>query len=97
MAASWQAWRLLNLINCLQGLLFKVPFRWSDEHHSFERSQSSSADYLNYFIVYYFLKRTGRWATLNVPTQEVVAKVRSYYRNQVNSDWLVAHYEKAAS
>lgn len=79
---KWRMYRLLNFINIVQGWI--LPGAESDE----------SADYLNFAIIYIWLKRTGRWATLSVSPDLVMAKVRSYYKPEPNSEWVVELYER---
>lgn len=80
---KWRAWRLLNLINIVQGWLLPGPNKYE------------SADYLNYLVIYVFLKRNGKWATLNIPKAECINKVRSYYKPEPNSTWIIDAYERA--
>jgi hypothetical protein len=74
--------RALNVINIVQGWLLPGP------------DKDESADYLNFAIIYIWLKRTGRWATLSVSPDLVMAKVRSYYKPEPNSDWIVELYRR---
>lgn len=79
---KWRMYRALNLINIIQGWLLPGPE--SDE----------SADYLNFAIIYIWLKQRGRWATMSVSPDLVMAKVRSYYKPEPNSQWAVDLYAK---
>lgn len=99
-----QFW-LLNLVNIVQGWIFSIPYRWSDSEEAkkkfwrVERSEGESADYLNYIVTYVFLKKMGKWATLNRPKEECLQKVKAYYLLghdfEPNSEWIVDLYEKA--
>lgn len=80
---KFKMFRALNLINIVQGWLLPGP------------NKDESADYLNFAIIYIWLKRTGRWATLSVSPDLVMAKVRSYYKPEPNSDWIVDLFAKA--
>lgn len=74
----------------LQTYIFKIPWRWSDSKKWFERTEGSSADFLNYFISIVYLKRHG--IVVKYDVEKVREKIVSYYANQVNSDWVVAKY-----
>lgn len=101
-----QFW-LLNLINIVQGWILKLPYRWSDNEQmkgkffKFEKTHGESADYLNYIVIYVFLKRMKKWATLNRPVDECLSKVEDYCLNgndfEPNSQWIVDLYRKALS
>lgn len=81
MLIQWQQWKLLNLINIVQGWL--LPGSDKDE----------SADYLNYVIIYIWLRDNGHWATLNIPVDTVLKKVEDYYRPEPNA-WVVDLYKQ---
>lgn len=90
---------LLNIANVIQGWVFKFPWRWSDSKKQFEQSEASSADWLNYVVTYVFLRRIGARATLNQSVEKCLEKVRDYYQRgadpEMNSEWIVALYERA--
>lgn len=99
-----QFW-LLNVANIIQGWIFRFSYRWSDSEEAkkkiwrFEKSENESADYLNFIVIYVFLKRMGKWATLNRPKEECLQKVREYFilneKPEPNSEWVVELFERA--
>jgi len=101
-AGLWAAWhkhyRLLNVVNIVQGWLFNIKWRIADGG-KIERSEGQVQDFLNFICVYVFLKRSGKWATLNQSKEKCMAAVRKYYLEgpdaEPNAEWLVDLYEKA--
>ncbi len=97
-ARGW--FRLAALINRAQGLLFNIPYRWSDDDRlkgkifKFERSEGSSADWLNYAVTGVALKSMGHYAIIH-STETIMKKVESYYAVEPNSKWFVDMYRKA--
>lgn len=105
----WCAYRgyykLLNIVNIIQGLLFLFPWRWSDDKKfkgkfwKVERSHGKVQDYLNYLCIFIALKRKGKWATLVTPKAKCMSAVKKYYLEgedvEPNSQWLVDLYERA--
>lgn len=91
-------YRLLNILNWIQGLILKFPYRYNDQKKWFERTQDSSVDYLNMILIWVFLKRMNRWATLGATKEKCLEMVNVYYKTgsdpEPNVDWFVAHYEK---
>lgn len=89
----------LNVCNAIQGLFFRLPFRWSDSKMWFEKSDGAVADYLNHICIFVFLRRIGKWATLNQPKERCMAAVRKYYLEgpdaEPNAEWIVEMFEKA--
>lgn len=96
---------LLALITVLQGFLFLFPLRWSDSHHGdikhwWQRIQwgGDEGDYLNWVSFLEYLDSV-RWRKVvkfcyHIRTPEtVVKKVRAYYANQPNSEWILEIYE----
>lgn len=101
-AGLWAAWhkhyRLLNVVNIVQGWLFNLKWRIADGG-KLERSEGQVQDFLNFICVYVFLKRSGKWATLNQPKERCMKAVRKYYLEgpdaEPNSEWIVDMYERA--
>ena len=101
--AAWflvrKMYRSLNACNVAQGKIMGLPFRWSDSKARFEKSQGSSADYLNMICIYVFLKSQGFNATLPRPKDECIQAVYNYYLMgsdpEPNSTWIVDMYTKA--
>lgn len=87
-----QMWRTLNVVNYIQGLLLKVPLRWSDERMRPEWAPNASADFLNYAIIFIRLKQLGFWHAMPHTADEVEAKLRAYYRPEPNSEILIQSY-----
>lgn len=89
--------RCLNLVNGIQGLLFKAPVRWNDGNPGdlFEANDDSSADYLNWIVTACYLADNGIKPILNADKEHVRAKVHSYYSNQMNVEKTLALYDLA--
>ena len=93
--------KALALSNQVQELIFKIPYRWSDDERmkgkllKFERSESSSADFLNYFAIYAFFKTRGEHCKMGLKHELVLNKIKSYYSPEPNSQWLINLYEEA--
>lgn len=96
----FKAHNLLFVATLIQALLFKVPLRWDDGRKRFESGESSSADYLNFFMCMLFLHRRGsklpliKWL---VPRERVEGKVAAYYLSEPNSAWVTKLYFKRIS
>lgn len=94
--ARKQYW-LLNIVNIIQGWLFNLSWRIADGG-KIERSEGKVQDWLNYICVYVFLKRMGKWATLNQSRERCMKAVRKYYLEgddwEPNSNWIVELYDK---
>lgn len=98
-------WYGLSIVNMLQGFLFKIPYRWSDDDRlkgklwKLEKSSGSSADYLNYVAVLCFLKRMNVWFYNPVSKQKMLEKITDYYQNgsdpEKNSQWIIDSYRRA--
>lgn len=92
-----QYW-LLNVANIVQGWLFNLKWRIGDGF-KIERSEGQVQDWLNYICTYVFLKRIGKWATLNQPISRCIESVHKYYLEgpdaEPNSQWIVEMYERA--
>lgn len=92
---------ILNLVNVIQGLLFMIPWRWSDDDRlkgkiwKFERSQGSSADWLNFAITFIYLRLMAKRATMIQPRHRILAKVKDYYRVEPNPEWISGLYDEA--
>lgn len=101
-AGLWAAWhkhyRLLNMVNIVQGWLFNLSWRIADGG-KIERSEGKVQDWLNYLCVYLWLRDNGHWATLNQSKERCMKAVRKYYLEgpdqEKNSEWIVELYEKA--
>lgn len=101
-AGLWAAWhkhyRLLNMVNIVQGWLFNLSWRIADGG-KLERSEGKVQDWLNYLCVYFWLRDHGHWATLNQSKERCMKAVRKYYLEgpdqEKNSEWIVELYEKA--
>lgn len=92
MATSRHMLRTLNIINALQGLIFRIPYRWSDSKKKFESTADSSADYLNWIVTAAYLKLNGVNPILNVKQSIVEERIRHYHRNQRNVTEMLALY-----
>lgn len=97
----WSAMRELHLLTnfflFLQALLFMLPYRWSDHeglkwYQRLEKTEGSSADYLNWFIVCVYLKRMNK-LYFNIDIDEVSHKVFDYYANEPNNVEVLQDYE----
>jgi len=86
---------LLNFVNFIQSLIFKIPFRWSDSKKRFELSKDSSADYLNYIVTCVYLKKRGKRPIITVSKKVLLDKVKEYLAKEPNSWWMVNLYEQA--
>lgn len=83
-----------------QALIFKLPFRWSDNKKWFEWSSGSSSDYLNYVNGLAFAKIKGEtWplklARFIISKDKILGKIHEYYIPEPNVKWLLDEYEKA--
>lgn len=89
---------MLNVLNYIQGLILKFPYRWSDSKKRFEKTKGSSVDYLNMVLIWHFLKATGRWASLGATKEKCKQMVFMYYKNgpdwEPNVDWFINYYLK---
>ena len=96
MALVYKRLWLMKLLTDAQTLIFNIPWRWSDDGRfkgrfwKVERTTGSSADYLNYFISIYYLRRFGY--RVKFDRDLVMAKVRAYYEPRPASDWIVELY-----
>jgi hypothetical protein len=85
---------LLGITLLIQSLIFLFPYRWSDSTNWVEKSENSSADYLNWFIALAYLHLKGYSLTvqlikLTVTRATLISKIRSYFKPEPNSSWLV--------
>lgn len=106
MAAARNWWVALAIINLLQALIFQVPFRYSDDEQlsGLRRVVSTDdqyADYLNWFIVVYFLHKKGYTKLVRAQTQlvdrtDLLRRVKGYYAPEPNSEWIYKLYEAAS-
>lgn len=92
-----QYW-LLNIANCVQGLLLKLPYRIGDGGRIVS-SDGQVQDYPNMICTYLFLKRIGKWATLPASNATCMQAIERYYLQgadaEPNSTWIVNAYRKA--
>jgi hypothetical protein len=88
-------WKL-NIALAVQALLFKFPWRWSDEKKKLERSKGSSCDWLNFF---HAAKCASPWVLKLVSKETLYNKIKAYYLEgsdfEPNAEWLVELYRKA--
>lgn len=99
-AGLWAAWhhhyRLLNVVNIVQGWVFNLSWRVADGG-KIERSEGQVQDWLNYLFVYFWLRDNGHWATLNQSRERCMKAVRKYYLEgpdwEPNAQWIVDLYE----
>lgn len=106
MAAARNWWTLLGIINLIQAALFLIPYRYSDDErlsgfNRIVRTDDQYADYLNWFVVVYFLHKKGYTKLVRAMTQlvdrfDLLRRVRGYYAPEPNSEWIVALYERAS-
>lgn len=106
MAAARNWWTLLGIINLIQAALFLIPYHYSDDErlsgfNRIVRTDDQYADYLNWFVVVYFLHKKGYTKLVRAMTQlvdrfELLRRVRGYYAPEPNSEWIVALYERAS-
>lgn len=96
----------LFFISLFQVLIFRFPYRWSDDNRmsgrifKFERSESSSADYLNFIATAAWFNLKGmKWRgflLLHFAGENTCRlKVMDYFRNEPNSDWIIRAYFNA--
>lgn len=94
-------WRSLGVVNAVQGLILKFPYRWSDDDRlkgklwKFVRSDDSSADFLNLACIHVGLKSMGIRSRIFHEPVAVMEKISHYYRNQPDHEWLVKLYFRA--
>ncbi len=81
---------LLKLFVVIQALLFAFPTRWSDSKNQFESSIDSSCDYINYIHCTVKVPRHYQLVHLDFLKE----KVRQYYHNEPNSEFLIELYDK---
>lgn len=104
-ALKFRLYWLVNILNVIQGLIFKFPYRWSDDGRlkdrlfPIEKSEGKVQDYLNYIITYMFLLKMGKKATMITDKETLTNAVRKYYLEgpdpEPNSQWIVDLYETA--
>ncbi len=85
---------LLAICILAQGLLFKLPWRWSDSRNKFEITADSSADYLNYIVA---AIQAPRWSRCLTSAALLKQKVRDYYKPEPNSQWVIDAYDAVIS
>lgn len=90
MALVYRQYWLMKRLTDIQTLIFKVPWRWSDSKKRFERTETSSADFLNYFVSIYHLSKRG--IKVECDTELILRKVESYYAGEPESKWIVDLY-----
>jgi hypothetical protein len=82
---------LKNITLLGQAALFKMPWRWSDEHNKFEENSESSADYLNWINV---AIHQPQWVRNLISKEKLFDKVTKYYASEPQA-LAVAAYSKA--
>lgn len=82
---------MFSLVTLAQVALFKLPWRWSDERHWFERSEGSSADYLNWLHCAVYCPR---WIRRLISADLLKQKIADYYKPEPNSAFLLSLYNK---
>jgi hypothetical protein len=82
---------LINQTLAAQALIFKFPWRWSDSKKWFEKSEGSSADYLNWIHAAAY---AYPWVRNMIPKQRLKDKVIDYYDSEPYSIWVVELYER---
>ena len=91
-------YRLFNLANIVQGWIFNLSWRIADGG-KIERSEGKVQDWLNYIAIYVFLKRIGKWATLNQSEERCMKAIRKYYLEgndkEPNGEWVVEMFRNA--
>jgi hypothetical protein len=98
-AVIWNHWIGLNLLLLLQLFIMAcVPYRWSDRdglkwYQRFEKTEGSSADWLNWFVICVALKRKGR-LFFKPPIYKVADKVWSYFQGEPNNQEVLADFQK---
>ncbi len=85
---------LLNLVNIVQGLILRLPYRIGDGG-KIERTEGQVQDYLNMVCTYVYLQRLSKWATLPRDKAICLDAIRRYYNTEPNSAWIVNAYERA--
>jgi len=98
-AIIWGHHKLANICLILQLLtMLYVKYRWTDAnglkwYQRIERSEGSSADWLNWFVTCVYLERKGElWFKPDV--YKVANKVYDYYKNEPNNASVLADYQK---
>lgn len=100
LAVIWDSVFILNLLLLAQlFLLTKVPYRWSDADglkfwQRFEKTEGSSADWLNWFTICVALKRCSK-LYFKPPIEQVAHKVYDYFQNEPNNVQTLLDYEEA--
>lgn len=93
MALAFENYKLLKIFTDAQTLIFKFPWRWSDDNRmkgklwKFERSDGSSADYLNYAAAIIFLRRKRIYVKFN--RSKTLEMITAYFEPEPESDWIV--------
>ncbi len=93
--------QLLAASQVAQALIFKIPWRWSDDQRikswwKLVPNEGQYADYLNYYVTAVYLRRRGvMWANVVLDREKSLQMVRNYYAGEPNHDWIIAAYEAA--
>lgn len=69
---------LLSICILIQGLLFKLPYRWDDGKKWFAKNDAT-CDYINYFWTGLY---AHPWSRL-VPREILFSKIKSYYKDEL--------------
>lgn len=101
-AAARNLWLLLAFVTFLQALLFKVPWRYSDDerlkwYQRIIRTEGQFADYLNFLVTLKFLRDKGYKRSVKailalVDLDVALNAVKGYYKPEPNSEWIVELY-----
>jgi len=75
----------------VQSLIFKFPYRWSDSKKWFEKSEGSSADYLNHIHTAVYAPKIIRKM---VSKDRLKERIRHYYSNEPNSQFIIDLYDQ---
>lgn len=82
---------LVNMSVLIQSLIFKLPYRWSDSKKWFEKSEGSSADYLNHIHMAVY---SPKWIRRLVNKEVLKNKIKDYYSIEPNSQFVIDLYNQ---
>jgi hypothetical protein len=90
----WGHHRLANLLLLAQ-LFFmtKVKWRWDDGKRSFQPTEGSACDWLNWFATCVYLKRLGA-LSFTPPIDLVSQKVYTYFQSEPNNKQVLEDFER---
>lgn len=75
-----------------QAKLFKFPWRWSDSKKWFEKTEGSSGDYLNWFIIALLVPKEAK---KYIKREVLWQKIQDYYKPEPNCEWVLDLYAVA--